>query len=259
MLQHKSIFYGPVQSRRLGISLGVNLQPTDAKICSFNCLYCECGFNTGKQKERQARLDAFTQQLEDKLITMYAEHQPLDTITFAGNGEPTMHPKFPEIIDITISLRNKYYPMATISVLTNSTEIHRLPVFNALKKIDNPILKFDSAIEKTLEIINRPVQRFHNRINPQWLVEKMACFKGNFIVQTMFLRGSFDGESFDNTTSEEVRAWLNVLCELRPRQVMIYTIARETPISTLQKVSREELEEIAEKVRKIGIEVSISA
>jgi wyosine [tRNA(Phe)-imidazoG37] synthetase (radical SAM superfamily) len=255
MLQHTNILYGPVKSRRLGVSLGVNLMPVDAKICSFNCVYCECGFNTGKMRADLPKRIDFYLQMESRLKKMSALNEPLNTITFAGNGEPTMHPRFLEIINDTIELRDKYYPQATISVLTNATQIHRRKVFEALQKVENPILKLDSVIEHTMRIMDRPVR---NSVRISWLIEQMSRFDGNFIMQTMFLQGSFEGQYFDNTTDLEVEAWLNMLRELHPRQVMIYTIDRETPIYTLQKIPLEKLEEIAQKVREIGIDVSIA-
>ena len=255
MFLFDQIIFGPIQSRRLGLSLGVNLLPTDAKICSFNCIYCECGFNTTMQESPIPTREQVRVTLDAKLQEMIAINEIPDVITFAGNGEPTLHAEFEGIIDDTISLRNKYCPTAKVSVLSNSTRIHKPNVFNALNKVDNNILKFDSAIDRTMKLMDQPVGKY---INVAWFIEHLKKFEGNLIIQTMFLRGEFKGETVDNTTDEEVEAWLNALDEIRPQQVMIYTIDRETPAQQLEKVSQEELKTIAQKVKERGIDVSVA-
>jgi len=255
MFLFDQIIFGPIHSRRLGLSLGVNLLPIDAKICSFNCIYCECGYNTTMQESPIPTREQVRITLEAKLKEMVTEGQIPDVITFAGNGEPTLHAEFEEIINDTIELRNQYCPTAKVSVLSNSTRIHKPNVFRALNKVDNNILKFDSAIDRTMKLIDCPVGK---DINVAWFIEHLKKFEGRLIIQTMFLRGEFKGESFDNTTDEEVTAWLNALSEIKPQQVMIYSLDREAPTKTLQKVSVEELNIIAEKARKLGFDVSVA-
>jgi len=255
MFLFDQLIFGPINSRRLGLSLGVNLLPIDAKICSFDCVYCECGFNTTMQESPiPSRKDVYSA-LETKLQEMLAAHQTPDVITFAGNGEPTLHAEFESIIDDTIELRNKYCPTAKVSVLSNSTRIHKPHIFSALKKVDNNILKFDTAVDRTLQLMDRPTGK---HINVAWLIEHLKKFEGKLIIQTMFLRGEYNGEKFDNTTYAEVDAWLKALAEIRPQQVMIYTIDRETPVQQLEKISQEELNMIADKARKLGLEVSVA-
>lgn len=255
MLQFHEILYGPVHSRRLGISLGVNLLPIDAKICTFDCIYCECGFNTTMKEWPMPTREQVCESFETKLKEMSEKNEKLDVITFAGNGEPTLHPQFEAIIDDTIAARNKYYPNAKVSVLTNSTQIHKPRVFRALNKVDNPILKFDSAIDHTMQLMDQPVS---SRFNVAWLIEQMKHFEGKLIIQTMFMRGKYKGEIVDNTTEKEVAAWLEVLKEVKPYQIMIYSIDRETPVKTLSKVSVEELNIIAEQARALGFDISVA-
>ena len=197
MILFDQIIFGPIHSRRLGLSLGVNLLPIDAKICSFDCIYCECGFNTTMQDSPIPSREQVYLTLEAKLKEMMAEGQIPDVITFAGNGEPTLHKDFEGIIDDTIALRNKFCPTAKVSVLSNSTRIHKPHVFIALNKVDNNILKFDSAIERTMQLMDRPTGK---HINVAWFIEHLKKFEGRLIIQTMFLRGEINGESLDNTT-----------------------------------------------------------
>jgi len=255
MFLFDQLIFGPIHSRRLGLSLGVNLLPTDAKICSFDCIYCECGFNTTMQDSPIPTREQVYEALESKLKEMAAEGQIPDVITFAGNGEPTLHKDFEGIIDDTIALRNKFCPTAKVSVLSNSTRIHKPHVFSALNKVDNNILKFDSAIEHTMQLMDRPTGK---HINVAWFVEHLKKFEGRLIIQTMFLRGEINGERLDNTTAEEVEAWLNALEEIRPQQVMIYSLDREAPTQNLEKVTVEELNLIADKIRERGFDVSVA-
>lgn len=250
------IVYGPIHSRRLGMSLGVNLLPYDGKLCSFDCLYCECGFNRNfrthaKLPDRENVRDA----LDDKLASLAKEGTIPDVITFAGNGEPTLHPEFAGIIDDTVALRDQYFPSAKISVLSNGAHIDKPGIFDALKKVDNPILKLDSAIDETARIIDRPNSPDYSVAKQ---VERYGRFEGNFILQTLFLRGSFEGVRVDNTTKEEVSAWLELVRTLHPREVMIYTIDRETPAKELEKAPVEVLREIAQKVQSFGIETNVA-
>ena len=245
------IIFGPVHSRRLGLSLGVNLLPVESKLCSFDCIYCECGWNAEHPGARRfnARADVRTQ-LEATLRRMAADGTPPDVITFAGNGEPTMHPEFEAVIGDTIALRDQLCPTARVSVLSNATQLHRDEVRRALLRVDNNILKLDSAFDATVHLMNNPQ-------NPSYsvgkVVEQLKSFDGHLTVQTMFLRGECNGQRIDNTTEEEVAAWLRLLGEIRPRQVMVYSLDRDTPCRTLEKVPREELQAIAARVEALGI------
>ncbi len=258
------VIFGPVRSRRLGISLGVNLLPTQSKLCNFNCIYCECGWGGGGnargglcgeniRPKFNAREDV-RRLLDEKLREMAASGECPDVITFAGNGEPTMHPDFEQIIEDTIGLRGAICPSAKISVLSNATMIGRESVRRALLKVDNNILKLDSAFDDTVRLINGP----QGRGSVAETVADMKNFGGRLIVQTMFLRGEYDGKSVDNTTEREVAAWLRLVKEIAPRRVMIYTIDRDTPAKELHKVPVEELRAIAARVEELGIPTSVS-
>jgi len=250
------IIFGPVRSRRLGLSLGVNLLPPEQKLCSFDCIYCECGWNADHPGARRFNdRGAVRRQLAETLRRMTAGGTPPDVITFAGNGEPTLHPRFEEIIGDTIALRDELCPEARVSVLSNATQLHRGDVCRALGRVDNNILKLDSAFDETLRRMNRPQ-------NPECsvcrVVEGMKLFDGKMILQTMFLRGTCDGLPIDNTTEREVAAWLRIVGEVRPRQVMVYSLDRDTPCPTLEKVPREELQAIAARVEALGIGCSVA-
>lgn len=250
------IVYGPIHSRRLGISLGMNLFPTDGKLCTFDCIYCECGFNKDhKPRLSMPRREEVKKALTEKLDAMRSEGLVPDVITFAGNGEPTMHPDFAGIIDDTIAIRNEHCPSAKIAVLSNSTMLHKEEVFQALCKIENNIMKLDSVLDKRIRQINDPNQP---GFCFEKLLENLCRFNGKLIIQTMFLHGERDGESVDNLTDEEISGWIEALKKIRPSKVMIYTIDRETPLKTLSKATKEELDAIAEKARREGFEVSVS-
>ena len=251
---YESVIFGPVRSRRLGLSLGVNLLPLHDKLCSFDCIYCECGWGKPGTKPRFNSRETVRRLLREKLTEMVAAGTPPDVITFAGNGEPTMHPEFGGVIDDTIAVRNELCPSAKISVLSNATMIGRETVREALLKVDNNILKLDSAFDETVRLVDRPKGAYSVRQT----VEAMKRFEGRLIVQTMFLRGEFDGQRVDNTTEEEVAAWLRLIGEIRPRQVMVYSLDRDTPCRTLEKVPREELQAIATRVEALGIPCSVA-
>ena len=249
-----SIVYGPIRSRRLGVSLGMNLMPTTAKLCTFDCVYCECGWN---QPVSHPAIPT-RQEVREALASRLAALSPnsLDVITFSGNGEPTLHPDFLGIIQDTCALRDQYCPQAKISVLSNSTQLGRPDVVEALRLCDNRILKLDSAIDTTMRLIDKPV-------NPNLTVEQIAewlsLFDGDFTLQTCFLRGEYMGQIIDNTTSEELNAWYAMVDRLHPKQVTIYVIDRATPLQTLSKVPTAEMEAIAAPLRAKGIDVIVSA
>lgn len=250
------IIFGPVKSRRLGVSLGVNLLPVDSKVCSFDCIYCECGW-TPKKREKKSVLPERAQvkrQMQEKLTQMIEMNELPDVITFAGNGEPTLHPEFEGIIDDTIELRDRLAPKARIAVLSNATMLNKPSVIRALLKVEDNIQKLDSGFEETIRRIDCPASNF----NLKNVVENLKLFDGKVIVQTLFLRGNFKDEIIDNTTEEELSAWLKLVVEIKPSQVMIYTIDRDTPATGLEKVKLIELERIAARVRAAGFEVQVS-
>ena len=256
VLFHSTIF-GPIHSRRLGTSLGINLLPDDGKICSFDCLYCEAGYNaqghgtTGvPSREDVARL------LGEKLAAMKAAGEHLDVITFSGNGEPTLHPDFEGVIDDTIALRNRYFPEVKISVLTNSTRLGNESVHRALSKVDNNILKLDSAIADTVQALDRPAPGY----DLSAVIDRIASFGRQGIVQTMICRGEHDGKPVDNSTEAEIKALIEAYLRIMPGEIMLYTIDRPTPEVNLRRVTREELEAIAARITAAtGIPVQVSA
>ena len=261
---YPSPIFGPVHSRRLGISLGINLLPADGKVCSFDCIYCECGFNADhRPKLPMPTREEVARRLEEKLQQMSSEGQLPDVLTFAGNGEPTSHPHFAEIIDDTIRLRNQYCPRAKVSVLSNSTMIQRPEVHDALMRVDNNILKLDTVDPDYINKVDRP----NGHYDVEAIVERMKAFHGHIIIQTLFMKGeasplsSPKGEgafSVDNTGEEYVGPWLNAVKEIAPQQVMVYTIDRETPAQGLLKATREELDAIRDRVIAMGIACSAS-
>ncbi|MDE6265519.1 MAG: radical SAM protein [Paramuribaculum sp.] len=255
VLFHSTIF-GPIHSRRLGTSLGVNLSPDDGKVCSFDCLYCEAGFNaqgpgtTGLPSREKVR-----KMLENKLSSMKEAGENLDVITFSGNGEPTLHPDFSGIIDDTVALRDKYFPDVKISVLSNSTRLDDEKVCDALRKVDNNILKLDSAITSTMRLIDRPNSK---DFTSEKVIDRIARFGKDCIVQTMILRGSHNGQPVDNTVPEEIDALIEAYKKINPSEVMLYSLDRKTPEQALVKVEKDELNSIADRIRQAGIKVQVS-
>ncbi|MDD3299874.1 MAG: radical SAM protein, partial [Bacteroidales bacterium] len=240
------IVFGPIKSRRLGISLGVNLLPLHGKWCNFDCVYCECGFNKdGVQDRVLPTKQQVMQALESKLANHDSTIGKIDTVTFSGNGEPTLHPDFHEIIFKTLELRDLYAKEAKVSVLTNGSRIGDPKVAEALLKVDNAIIKIDSAFEESVKLIDRPLFNY----STDKIVKELELFRGKFVLQTMFLRGNTPDGVIDNTVKEEVEAWYNLVLKTGPREVMIYTIDRETPVKELQKVLVRELELIALPLR----------
>lgn len=256
VLFHSTIF-GPIHSRRLGVSLGINLSPDDGKVCSFDCIYCEAGYNaqgtgtTGLPLREKVR-----ESLRTKLSAMSEAGDPLDVITFSGNGEPTLNPDFPAIIDDVLALRDEFYPSAKVSVLTNSTRIFTPAVAAALKKVDNNILKLDSAIEPTMRLIDQPASR---EFTVERVVDSLKQFRGTGIIQTMMLSGEHDGKHVDNTTPQEVEALIEAYKSIQPREIMLYSLDRSTPEERLVKVDKEELEEIGKHIEEAtGIPVQVN-
>ena len=252
---YPSPIFGPIKSRRLGISLGINLLPDDGKVCTFDCIYCECGLNaTRRTKSPLPTRRKVAAALEKKLQEMKEYGELPDVLTFAGNGEPTIHPNFGEIIDDTIALRDRLCPNAKVSVLTNATLITRDTVFEALKKVDNNILKLDTIDSEYISIVDRPTGKY----DLEAIIGRMKAFEGKAVIQTMFLKGEVDGRNVDNTGDSYVMPWIAAVKEIAPREVMIYTIDRETPIGTLQKATREELDRIVALLADEGIKATAS-
>jgi len=247
-----SIVYGPIRSRRLGVSLGINLMPTTAKLCTFDCVYCECGWNQPVLHPNLPTREEVRAALESQLSIAV---EPIDVITFSGNGEPTLHPDFLGIIQDTCALRDQYCPKAKVSVLSNSTQLGRTDVIEALRLCDNRILKLDSAIDATMRLIDKPVNA---QLTVKQIAQWLSIFDGDFTLQTCFLRGEYQGQTIDNTTPEELTAWYKMVDYLHPKQVMIYVIDRVTPLETLEKIPAETMEKIAIPLREKGIDVIVS-
>lgn len=245
------IVYGPIHSRRLGVSLGMNLMPTDVKVCTFDCIYCECGFNQPILHPTLPTRKQVREALEQTLPL-----PQIDVITFSGNGEPTLHPDFLGIIEDTCALRDHYCPQAKVSVLSNSTQLNKEDVVRALRMCDNRILKLDSAIDETMRLMDAPVNK---QLTVRQIVEQLSLFDGDFTLQTCFLRGKVGDTIVDNTTKEELAAWYKVVKQLKPKQIMIYVIDRATPVKKLEKISKEQMETIAEPLRKEGFDVIVCA
>ena len=252
----KEIAYGPIHSRRLGTSLGMEIMPLDHKLCTFDCVYCECGWNQPVSHPTLPTRDEIRTALEAKLQALTAEGMNLDVITFSGNGEPTLHPDFLPIIKDTCALRDRYCPQAKVSVLSNSTQLGRADVVEALRMCDNRILKLDAATDTMMRRIDQPVNK---ALDVRTLIGWLQQFDGDFTLQTCFLRGEHAGAVIDNTTEAELHPWYQAVEELRPKQVMIYVIDRQTPEEHLEKITREEMERIAAPLREKGIDVIVSA
>lgn len=253
---YPSPIFGPVHSRRLGVSLGVNLQPGDGKVCTFDCVYCECGFNADhKPHSPRPTREKVAEVLENTLKEMKANGEVLDVLTFAGNGEPTAHPDFPGIINDTLSIRGKYYPEAKVSVLSNATFINKKEIREALLRVDNNILKIDTVNAEYISLVDRPTQPSYDI---EEVINNMCMFNGHVIVQTMFMTGTTNGISVDNTTEDFIMPWLEALKRIKPSQVMIYTIDRETPDKNLCKASKETLNAIRDRVIDTGFPCTAS-
>ena len=250
-----SIVYGPIHSRRLGRSLGMEIMPLEHKLCTFDCVYCECGWNKKVFQPVLPTREEIRTALETQLRQM-ANDQCLDVITFSGNGEPTLHPDFLNIIRDTCALRDRYCPSAKVSVLSNSTQLGRPEVVEALRLCDNRILKLDAATDEMMRRIDQPVNEL---LTVSQLIEWLAQFNGDFTLQTCFLRGEHNGLPIDNTSSQELEAWYKAVETLRPKQIMIYVIDRKTPEEKLEKISREEMNRIAAPLIDKGFDLVISA
>lgn len=250
MLRFEDIVFGPIRSRRLGSSLGVNILPSHGKICNFDCVYCECGWNKdGLEDRRYPRYEEVAAALESGLSELSKDGTPVDSITFSGNGEPTMNPDFAQIIDKTIQLRDRFYPAAKVSVLSNATMIARQSVFEALCKVDNPIMKLDASSDELIEKINKPTGTY----SLERVVEGLMAFNGEFILQTMFLKS----DEFDTTSSGALERWMEIVRRLNPREIMVYTIDRETPDKFLGKYTVEQMTAMVQPLIDEGFKIQV--
>ena len=250
MLRFEDIVFGPIRSRRLGSSLGVNILPAHGKMCNFDCVYCECGWNRdGAGDKAYPRLADVAAALEKRLAELSQQGIPVDSITFSGNGEPTMNPDFAAIVDKTIQLRDRFYPSAKVSVLSNATMVGRESVFDALKKVDNAIMKIDASTDELIEKVNKPTGVYRL----ETVIEGLKKFEGNFVLQTMFLRS----DEFDTAAPEALDRWMDIVRELRPREIMVYTIDRETPDKTLGKYTVEQMTQMVWPLMDEGFDIQI--
>ncbi|MDO5443123.1 MAG: radical SAM protein [Bacteroidia bacterium] len=248
----EEIVFGPIRSRRLGSSLGINLLPEKGKLCNFDCIYCECGWNSdGRDDKRIPTPSELRVALKAKLEDCKANNVGIDSITFSGDGEPTLNPGFPEIIDITLELRDRYYPAAKVSVLSNATMAHKDEIFEALRKVDNPIMKIDAPTDALAGYINRPCPGY----SVCAVVESLKRFRGDFVLQTMFLKSG----SFDSSDPGQLGAWMDIVRMLHPREVMVYTIDRETPQKGLEKFTAERMRELVQPLIDEGYIIQIKA
>ena len=246
----EEVVFGPIRSRRLGSSLGINLLPEKGKICSFDCIYCECGWNKdGRDDTRLPDAERVRNALEAKLKQCLEEQVPIDSITFSGDGEATLNPEFPRIIDDTIRLRDRYYPKSKITVLSNATRVHLPQVFNTLRKVDNPIMKIDAPTNALAEKINHPAPGY----DVHRVVEALKKFNSDFILQTMFLKS----KDFDSSAPEVLEGWMDIVRVLKPREVMVYTIDRPTPEEGLKKFSVEEMRRLVQPLIDEGFVIQI--
>ena len=249
MIREETVF-GPIRSRRFGSSLGINLLPEKGKICNFDCIYCECGWNKdGRDDTKLPTAAEVREALESKLLQCVADHTPIDSITFSGDGEPTLNPDFSQIIDDTLRLRDRYYPQSKVTVLSNATRVHRPEVFAALRKVDNPTMKIDAPTNALAEKINHPAPGYDiNRV-----VEALKQFNGDFVLQTMFLKS----KDLDSSRPEVLDGWMDIVRILKPREIMVYTIDRPTPEEGLQKFTVEEMRALVQPLLNEGFKIQI--
>ena len=249
MIREETVF-GPIHSRRLGSSLGINLLPRHGKFCTFDCIYCECGWNKdGRDDQVLPTAAQVRSALEDKLAACMLEGTPIDSITFSGDGEPTLNPEFPRIIDDTLRLRDAYYPGAKVSVLSNATRVHVPEIAAALKRVDNPILKIDAPTDALIAKIDHPAPGFRL----ERVLEALRDFHGDFVLQTMFLRSP----EFDSSSPEVLNGWMDIVRGLKPRRIMVYTIDRPTPEAGLEKFSAAEMKALVQPLLDEGFNIDI--
>ena len=247
-MMRESTVFGPIFSRRLGSSLGINLLPQEGKLCNFDCIYCECGWNRdGRGDRRLPTAEDVRRELKRKLEQCRTDGTAIDSITFSGDGEPTLNPQFAEIVDITLALRDEYYPQAKVSVLSNATRLDKEEVFQALRKVDNPIMKIDAPTDEGAALINQPA----GGNSLEKVIGALERFEGQFVLQTMFLKA----ESF--SSGDWVAQWMDIVRRLSPREIMVYTIDRQTPQKGLEKYSVDEMRELVRPLIEEGFKIQI--
>jgi len=248
MLRFEEIAFGPIFSRRLGSSLGVNILPPRGKLCNFDCIYCELGWNKdGVSDGRMPSADMVREALDAKLSACAVSGAALDSITFSGNGEPTLNPEFPQIVDVTLELRDRYYPNAKVTVFTNSTTLKNPSVVAALAKVDWPVLKVDAVSPERVACVNKPSGRW----NLETIKSGMKALGGRFLLQTIFFQSS------DYDTADELEQWMEFVREVRPKHIMVYTIDRETPQKDLRKYSVVQMTEMVQELIDEGFDIQI--
>lgn len=247
---------GPIHSRRLGNSLGINLLPLKRKFCTYDCIYCECGWNeeTIGNKVDLPSYDDVSEQLRRRISELKAEGVSVDSFTFAGNGEPTLHPDFPKVVDLVVEMRNEHYPNAVITLLTNATQLSRPEIYEALMKLDNPVLKLDAGTMAMRNNINKPTAE---KYSFDELVNNLIRFGNRGIIQTLLLRGTNDGKTISNVSDEDFGEYIKLLKKIGPKYVMLYAIDRATPEKNLEKLTVDELEFYAQQIRNEGIDVKV--
>ena len=246
--------FGPVKSRRLGNSLGINLLSTHYKVCDFDCIYCECGWTHHKPDSKKfIEKQKFIQLLETKLSQLERDKIPVDYITYAGNGEPTLHPYFLEIAKKVSELRDQYFPKCSIALLSNGSTLSKEKIKASFAYIEDVILKIDAGHQQLFQLINRPNE--HLQLDD--ICNNMVNLQGNFIAQSMFLKGNADGVEFDNSDQKVVAKWKEKIQMLRPKYVQIYSISRDTPLESIQPISKERLQNIAEQLENMGIHAEV--
>lgn len=242
----KSIIYGPVKSRRLVKSLGINLLPTNRKICSFNCNYCQYGL-TQQVNGSETSMDLFPGLAEviNALTLGLEEHPDVDFVTFSGNGEPTLHPNFAKIVDgVNNVVKTNILSNAKVALLTNGSTLVNKKTMEAISKIDRVYIKLDAPNEPLFRKINKPALS----IDFNRMIESMKEVS-NLRLQTMLMEGVVT-----NCDPKSLEDYYNLIAYLQPEEVHIYTIDRPTPVEGLLKVSPEKLNMIAETgAQKTGV------
>lgn len=234
-LQDETV-YGPVYSRRLGTSLGINPLPLSYKFCDFDCVYCQYGWTPEKKgRERLKRVAELAREIEDAFRKLADAGHRVDCITIAGNGEPTIHPDFPEFVTALLKLRDHYFPGVKTGILSDASQAYRPEIKEALEKLDERYMKLDAGSPELIEQINRPRGNF----NYDKMLKGLKNLKA-IVIQSLFMQGSYD-----NTGEIALREWSQTVRMLQPREVQIYTIDRRPADAGLRKVPSEELQRIA--------------
>ncbi len=248
------IIYGPVRSRRLGLSLGINLLPTDYKVCSYNCLYCQYGWTPRRSLNPAHALKDLPQPaevrvaLEKALRSVVRKRAKLDAVTFSGNGESTLHPEFPEIVDLAAALRDRYLPQLKLAILSNSSTVPREEIRAALNRLDARMMKLDAGSEEIVHQLNGPAPPFYLKE----IVDGLKQLK-DVILQSLFVQGRIC-----NADPDAIAQWIERVREIRPALVQIYSLDRVPADARIWKINLPTLEWIANQVRwQAGVKAEI--